>query len=117
MGAQKSNEPAPKRTPAVVGKPVIKTNVLRDLKEERARRDAQELNRGCEKTIKHIDEISKLGDEAHKRQGAVLDAATTGNDPKINELAKKKAAVSVPKKPPMMECSGGVCRIVRKKKR
>lgn len=113
MGAQRSDENAAKR----VGKPVVKTNVLRDLKEERARREAQNLSRGCEKTIRHIDEVAKLGNEAYKRQGAVLDAAQTGNDPKINELAKKKAAVSISKKAPIMDCSGGVCRIVRKKKK
>jgi hypothetical protein len=80
-------------------------------------RNAQDLDRGFKKTIAHLDEISKLGDEAYKRNNALLDAAQTGNDPKINELARKKAQVStVPKKFPKMECSGGVCRIVRKKK-
>jgi len=112
MGIQKK----PARPP--VGKPLIKTDVVRQLQETRARRDAQELDRGFKKTIAHLDEVSKLGDEAYKRQNAVLDAAVTGNDPKINELARKKAAVStVSRKSPKMDCSGGVCRIVPRKKR
>lgn len=108
MGAQKKN---------VGGESPVKTDVLRKLKEDRARREAQDINRGFQKTIAHLDEVTKLSGEAYKRQDAVLDAATTGNDPKINELAKKKAAVSVSKKSPEIECSGGVCRIVRKKKK
>jgi len=101
-----------------VKKTVIKTNVLRDLKEERVKRDAQELTRGTEKTLAHIDEVAKLGNQVFKQRSDIFDAAKTGNDPKINEMARKKAAVSiVPKKGPEMECSGGVCRIVRKKKK
>lgn len=103
--------------PRAVVKPTIKTSVLRQLNEDRAKRNAQDVERGFKKTIDHLDEVTKLSSEAHKRQDAVLDAATTGHDPKLNELAKKKAAVSVSKKAPMMECSGGVCRIVRKKKK
>lgn len=116
MGAQGSSGIPDKKERAVV-KPTIKTNVLRDLKKQRARRDAQDVDRGFQKTLAHLDEVSKLSGETHKCQDAVLDAATTGNDPKINELARKKAAVSITKKSPMMECSGGVCRIVRKKKK
>lgn len=118
MGAQRGDGvPAKQPARTVVGKPVIKTDVLRKLKEDRALRNAQDLDRGFKKTIAHLDEISKLSDEAHKRNNALLDAAQTGNDPKINELAKKRAAISaVPKKLPKIECYGGVCRIVRKKK-
>jgi hypothetical protein len=117
MGAQRSDGIPPKQAGSVVGKPVIKTNVLRDLKESRARRDAQDVSRDFKKTIAHLDEVAKMSSEAHKCQDAVLDAATTGHDPEINELSRKKAAVSVTKKAPTMECSGGVCRIVRKKKK
>lgn len=117
MGTQRSDGSPERRTRAVVGKPVIKTDVMRKLKEDRARREAQDLERNSRKTIAHLDEISKLGNKAYKCQNAVLDAATTGNDPKINDLAHKKAAVSLSKKAPQMECSGGVCRIVRKKKK
>lgn len=119
MGAQRGDG-VPKKQPArsVVGKPTIKTDVVRQLQEDRARRDAQDLDRGFKKTIAHLDEIGKLGSEAYRKQGAVLDAARTGSDPKINELAKKKAAVSaVPKKGPKMDCSGGICRIVPRKKK
>ncbi len=118
MGAQGSNGIPPKSTRPPVGKPKVQSDVLRQLRESRARRDAQDLNRGFKKTIDHIDQIKKLGDEAYKHQNALLDAATTGSDPKINELAKRKAQVSaVPRKMPDIECSGGVCRIVRKKKK
>lgn len=118
MGEGRGKAGEPKQSGAVVKKPVIKTNVLRDLKEERVRRDAQDLSRGTAKTIAHIDEVAKLGNQVFKQRNDLFDAATTGNDPKINEMAKKKAAVSaVPKKGPEMECSGGVCRIVRKKKK
>lgn len=117
MGAQRSDGNDQAKARAVVGKPMIKTNVLRDLKEDRARREAQDMDRSSKKTIAHIDEVTKLSSEAYKRHDAVLDAAKTGNDPKINEMARKKAAVSLPKKAPMMECSGGVCRIIRKKKK
>lgn len=113
MGAQRSDGVSPKRADSVVGKPTIKTDVIRQLKEDRAKREAQDVDRGFRKTIAHLDEVTKLSSEAHKRHDAVLDAATTGHDPKINELARKKAEVSVSK----MECSGGVCRIVRKKKK
>ena len=117
MGSQGSNAVPPKSRPPV-GKPKVQTDVLTKLREERALRDAEDLNRGFKKTIAHLDEIKKLGDEAYKRKNALLDAAQTGNDPKINELAHKKAQVSaVPKKMPEIECSGGVCRIVRKKKK
>lgn len=116
MGAQRSDGIPPKRASSVVGKPVIKTNVMRDLKESRARRDAQDVSRDFKKTIAHLDEVAKMSSEAHKCQDAVLDAATSGHDPEINELARKKAAVSM-RKAPTMECSGGVCRIVRKKKK
>jgi hypothetical protein len=116
MGAQRSDGIPPKRAGAVV-KPVIKTNVLRDLKESRARRDAQDVSRDFKKTIAHLDEVAKMSSEAHKCQDAVLDAATSGHDPEINDLARKKAAVRVTKKSPTMECSGGVCRIVRKKRK
>jgi hypothetical protein len=106
------------KQPRPVVKPVIKTNVLRDLKEERVRRDAQDLSRGTAKTIAHIDEVAKLGNQVFKQRNDLFDAATTGNDPEINHMARKKAAVSiVPKKGPEMECKGGVCRIVRKKKK
>lgn len=118
MGTPKGNEPAPKRAAAVVKKPTIKTNVLRDLKEERVRRDAQDLTRGTQKTLAHIDEVAKLGNQVFKQRNDLFDAATTGSDPEINDLARKKAAVSiVSKKAPQMECSGGVCRIIRKKKK
>lgn len=116
MGAQGSDGKPAGRSRAVV-KPTIKTNVLRDLREQRARREAQDVDRGFKKTIAHLDEVSKLSGEAYKCKDAILDAATTGNDPQINEMARKKAAVSLPKKAPTMECSGGVCRIVRKKKK
>jgi hypothetical protein len=99
----------------VVGKQGVKTDVLRDLNEARAKRDAQELAQGVKRTIAHLEDIAKLSVENYQRKNAVLDAATTGNDPKINELAKKKAAVSSVPKSPKMDCSGGVCRIVRKK--
>ena len=111
-------KPVPGKQPRPVVKPVIKTNVLRDLKEERVRRDAQDLSRGTAKTLAHIDEVAKLGNQVFRQRNDLFDAAKTGNDPKINEMAKKKAAVSiVPKKGPEIECSGGVCRIVRKKKK
>lgn len=117
MGQGRGKAEQPKQPRAVV-KPVIKTNVLRDLKEERVRRDAQDLSRGTEKTLAHIDEVAKLGNQVFKQRSDIFDAAKTGNDPKINEMARKKAAVSmVSKKGPEMECSGGVCRIVRKKKK
>lgn len=107
-----------KQPRAPIGKPVIKTNILRDLKEERVRRDAQDLTRGTEKTLAHIDEVAKLGDQVFRQRNDLFDAATTGNDSQINEMARKKAAVSiVPKKGPEIECSGGVCRIIRKKKK
>lgn len=118
MGAQGSNGVPPKPARPPVGKPKVQTDVLTRLREERVRREAQDLSRGSKKTIDHIDQVKKLGDETYKRQNAVLDAATTGNDPKINEIAHKKAQVSaVPKRLPQIECSGGVCRIVRKKKK
>lgn len=111
-------KPIPPKQPRPVVKPAIKTNVLRDLKEERVRRDAQELSRGTEKTLAHIDEVAKLGNQVFRQRNDLFEAAKTGNDPKINEMAHKKAAVSiVPKKGPQIECSGGVCRIVRKKKK
>lgn len=116
MGTQGSDGVHKKQERAVVGKPRIHTDVMRDLKEKRALRDAQDLDRGFKKTIDHLDDISKLSKEAYKRQSAVLDAAQTGNDPKINELARKKAAVTTAVKMPKIQCSGGVCRIVRKKK-
>jgi len=116
MGAQGSDGASQPAKPTV-GKANVKTDVLVKLREERALRDARDLSRGFKKTIDHLDEIKKLGDEAYKRKNALLDAAQTGNDPKINDLVKKKAQVtSVPKKP-TFECSGGVCRIVRKKKK
>lgn len=116
MGPQRSNGVPEKQPARAVVKPTIKTDVLRQLKEDRAKRNAQDVDRGFKKTLAHLDEVSKLSSEAYKCQDAVLDAATSGHDPKINELAKKKAAVSLSKKAPLMECSGGVCRIVRKKK-
>jgi len=111
-------KPVPSKQPRPVVKPVIKTNVLRDLKEERVKRDAQDLARGTQKTLAHIDEVAKLGNQVFRQRNDLFDAAKTGSDPEINEMARKKAAVSiVPKKGPEMECSGGVCRIVRKKKK
>lgn len=118
MGAQRGDGVPKKQPPRVVTKPGIKTDVVRKLEEERTLRRARDLSRDSNRTIEHLDQVTDLSHEAFDRQNAYLDAAKTGSDPKINDLAKKKAAVSrVPKKEPKMDCSGGVCRIVHRKKK
>jgi hypothetical protein len=102
----------------MVVKPTVQTDVVRKLQEKRSLQKAQDLSRDVNRTIAHIDQITRLSHEAFDLKNACLDAAKTGNDPKINELAKKKAAVAkLPKKAPKMDCSGGVCRIIPKKKK
>lgn len=101
----------------MVVKPTIHTDVVRKLEEKRNLRKAQEIDRDMKRTIEHLDEVSKLSHKTFELQNACLDAAKTGNDPKINDLAKKKAAVARIPKAPKMDCSGGVCRIVPKKKK
>lgn len=119
MGAQGSDGVPKKQPPrAVVRRPLVQTDVVRKLQEKQFLQKTQDLGRDFERTIKHIDEVSELSHENSRRQNAYLDAAKTGNDPKINELAKKKAEVAhIPKKAKKMDCSGGVCRIVPKKKK
>lgn len=118
MVGQRSDSGDGKQPARVVAKPQVKTNVVRDLEEKRASRRAADLKRDIGRTIDHLDQVTKLSHEAFDRKNAYLDAAKTGSDPKINDLAKKKAAVArVPKNKPKMDCSGGVCRIIRKKKK
>jgi hypothetical protein len=91
---------------------------VRKLEQKRTLQKAQELSRDVDRTIEHLDEVAQLSHEAFDRKKALLDAAKTGSDPKINELAKKKAAVApLSRKAPKMDCSGGVCRIIPKKKK
>lgn len=119
MGAQRGDGVPKKQPPRpVVGKPTIHTDVARKLQEKRTLQKAQELSRDVNRTIEHLDQVTQLSHEAFDRKNAYLDAAKTGNDPKINELAKKKAAVArIPRKAPKMDCSGGVCRIIPRKKK
>lgn len=70
--------------------PPVKTDFLMDLKEAHARQKLADLSRGFDRTIKHLDEVSRLGDVAYKHQKELFDAAKTGNDPKINKLAARK---------------------------
>lgn len=117
MGAQRSDG-VPKKQPErpMVSRPTVQTDVVRKLQEKRSMQRAQDLSRDVNRTIAHIDRVTQLSHEAFDLKNACLDAAKTGNDPKINDLAKKKAAVAhLPKKAPKMDCSGGVCRIRRKK--
>jgi hypothetical protein len=119
MGAQKNDESPKKQPPrAPATKPAIHTDVVRKLQEKRSLQRAQDLTRDVNRTIAHIDQVTELSHEAFDRKNEYLAAAKTGNDPKINELAKKKAAVAkLPRKEPKMECSGGVCRIIPRKKK
>lgn len=117
MGAQRGNGIPKKQPPGSRVSPVVKTDVVRKLEEKRSLQRAQELSRDFERTIKHIDQVSELSHEAYEKKQDYLDAAKTGSDKKINELAKKKAAsMNLPRKMPKLDCSGGVCRIPKKKK-
>jgi hypothetical protein len=118
MGAQRGDGVPKKQPPRAIVKPTIHTDVVRQLEAKRSLQKAQDLTRDANRTIAHVDQVAKLSHEAFDRKNDYLDAAKTGNDPKINELAKKKAAVArLPRKAPKMDCSGGVCRIVPRKKK
>lgn len=56
---------------------IRKSEALRKLKEDRSRRNLEELNRGFDRTLGHLDEIGKLGIEAFKRRSETLEATRT----------------------------------------
>ena len=53
------------------------SEALKKLKEDRSRRKLEELNSGFSRTLGHLDEIGKLGDEAFKRRSATIEATRT----------------------------------------
>lgn len=66
------------------------SEALRKLKEERSRRNLEELNRDFSRILGHLDEIGKLGDEAFRRRSETVEAARTKPPAKPAEATEVK---------------------------